>query len=108
MKKTITKVKSVITGAIVLSAVALTHPYWSVDEYTVTVTNTETKNELNLVYTENNMTFQVSNTYAFLRTRAADDYGNIKPGGTYNFSATGHRNGVLDMYPNIISYEEIK
>lgn len=106
----IKKVKMVLTGVIAVSAIALTHPYWSVDDYTVTVNNSLTKSEDNLVYTDGG-TFTANDTWAYLRFDSSDFYGSIVSGKTYNIKASGHRLGLpfgLSMYPNIISYEEVK
>ena len=110
MKKTITKVKAAVTGVVILSATALTHPYWSVDDYTVTVNNALTKGEDNLVYTDGG-TFTANDTWAYLRFDSSDFYGAIVSGKQYSIKASGHRLGLpfgLSMYPNIISYEEVK
>lgn len=85
----------------------LTIPYWSVENHKVNVTKTLVKNEKNLVYTTKT-TFQIADSWHYLRFNSADVFGSIQEGQEYNIKTYGFRFGLFSWFPNIISAEKVK
>ena len=63
-------------------------------------------NDRFFVYTDS-ITYKIENNWFYLRTRASDDYGKLTDGSCYTIWSLGIRNGVFDMYENIIYSKEI-
>lgn len=71
---------------------------------TVTVIGKEVKNDVYMVYTENE-TFCISDDVLSLRFDSSDCYGAIELGETYEVDAIGFRIKPLSVYRNILSAE---
>lgn len=102
-----TKTKAALAGVTLSLLGALTYPYWSSDEYTVRVTDKVPKDGSYLIYTDKG-TFEVTDTWHYLRFTSSDFYGKIERNQTYRIKASGVRLGFLSWYENIISAERVQ
>lgn len=80
-------------------------------EQTCTVTDKESVRQKDSnqyrVYTSCG-TFVVEDSIAIFRFDSADVYGSLKVNTDYKIKHGGYRVGFLSMFPNIISYKEVK
>lgn len=58
------------------------------------------------VYTENCGTLKVGDNWFVGQFNAADIYGGLKEGNTYDFETRGYRIPIISMFPNIIEVVE--
>lgn len=75
------------------------------DTYTVTVTDKYPKDQKYLVFTDQG-TFEVTDTFMYLRFNSSDVWGSIEKGTKYQITATGFRLGFFSMYENIIDFKK--
>lgn len=59
-----------------------------------------------LIFTDNG-TYQVTDSWAFLRFNSSDVYGRLKEGRTYDAEVVGWRLPLLSRYKNIIEADEV-
>lgn len=70
----------------------------------ITVTGKEVKNDVYMVYTEDE-TFCITDDALSLRFDSSDCYGAIEPGNTYKADVIGVRIQPMSVYRNILSFE---
>lgn len=73
----------------------------------VTVRSGDSQENQYRVYTEDCGTLTVQDTIVGFRYNSADLYGQIKEGETYEFEIGGFRQGLFDMFPNILSIQKV-
>ena len=59
------------------------------------------------VYTKDCGVFEVQDSFFHGKFRSADTYSSIEVGHSYDFTAYGHRVGLLSMFPNIVKAVEV-
>lgn len=76
-------------------------------EQGVSIKSPQTTSDVFYVYTDT-IAYNIVDNAFYLRFNAADDYGQLIIGNCYNIWSIGIRVGFLDMFENIIYFEEIE
>ena len=64
-------------------------------------------NSVYRVYTKNCGVLEVQDEWLVGQFNSADTFNSIQPGGTYDVSTLGWRNGFLSQFPNIIRAKQV-
>jgi len=97
----------ILIGAIFAYPVAYRLSATTVDAKVVKTEAVNTaKSHTYLVFVEGE-TFQVADSWLFLRFSSSDCYGSINPGATYRMKVAGWRVPLLSWYRNIIEAEHV-
>lgn len=104
---------SLVVGVIAFPSFFYTH--MTVEEHTITVTDKErvcsttdgNRTCKYLVFTENNGTFENTDSIWHFKFDSSDVYGNFVTGNTYEVVDYGWRIPLFSVYPNIVEVNEV-